>query len=144
MSKAIVMATAAATDLESSPIPRAWILSGTPEAQYKEVARSHDRTSFVAVWECTPGRFHWHYIKDEALVVLSGEAFITNEKGEERRLGPGDLAFFPGGSSATWRVTDRIRKVAVLRQTMPRPLGFCLRAWNKLLEVAGLKGPSPF
>jgi uncharacterized cupin superfamily protein len=34
--------------------------------------------------------------KDEALVVSSGEAFITNGYGE-RRIGPGDVAFFPAG-----------------------------------------------
>jgi uncharacterized protein len=54
-------------------------------------------SSVILVWECTAGRFHWHYVKDEVLVVVVGEAFVTNEKGEERRLGPGDLAFFPAG-----------------------------------------------
>ena len=142
MPKSIVMATAATADLEPEPIPPDWILAGTPEARSKKLARSHDWTSYVVVWDCTAGRFNWHYSKDEALVVVSGEALITNGNGEARRLLPGDLAFFPAGSSATWLVPDRIRKVAVLRETMWRPLGFGLRAWNKLLRIVGLAGKS--
>ena len=38
---------------------------------------------------------------------------------------------------------DRVRKVAVLRETMWRPFGFCLKAWNKFLRIVGLAGKSP-
>jgi len=142
MSKSIVIATAASVDLEPAPIPPDWILAGAPEARNKVMARSHDRTSYVMVWECTPGRFTWHYTQDEGVVVVSGEVFISTETGEERRLAPGDLAFFPARSSATWRVTERVRKVAVLREPVARPLAFCLRAWNKLLRVGALLSTS--
>jgi uncharacterized cupin superfamily protein len=138
MPKAIVIAAAAAAALEPAPVSPDWVLNGTPETRSKELARSHDGTSYVMVWDCTAGRFNWHYNKDETLVVISGEAFITNEKGEERRLGPGDIVFFPAGTSSTWRVTKYIRKVAFLRHTMPRPLGFGVLAWNKLLRIVGL------
>ena len=143
MAKSIVIAAAATADLAPAPISPDWVLNGTPETRSKELARSHDRTSYVMVWDCTAGRFNWHYSKDETLVVISGEAFITNEKGEERRLGPGDIVFFPAGSSSTWRVTDHIKKVAFLRHTMPRPLGFGVLAWNKLLQIVGRTGRSP-
>jgi hypothetical protein len=135
--------TVATTELNPAPIPRDWILSGTPEARNKELARSHDGTFYVVVWECTEGHFNWHYVKDEELVVLSGEVFITDEQGE-RRLGAGDVGFFPAGTSCKWRVTQRVRKVAVLRETMPLPLGFGLRAVKALLRRAGLGGQSPF
>jgi len=143
MSRAIMLAAAATTDLESSPISPAWILSGTPETRSKELARSHDRTSYVMVWECTAGRFNWHYNKDETLVVISGAAVLTYEKGGERRIGPGDIVFFPAATSCTWDVPEYIRKVAFLRHTMPRPLGFCVLAWNKLLRIVGWWGTSP-
>jgi hypothetical protein len=68
---------------------------------------------------------------------------VSNESGEERRFGPGDLAFFPAGFSCTWRVTEPIRKVAVLRETMWRPLGFVLKVSKKLLRMAGITGKSP-
>jgi uncharacterized cupin superfamily protein len=143
MSKSIVMATPATVELQPEPIPREWILDGTPDARSKTLARSHDWASHIVVWDCTPGRFHWHYSADEVILVVSGEAFMINDKGEERRFGPGDLGFFPAGSSCTWRVTEPIRKVAVLRESMWRPLGFGLKACKKLLRVAGLAGKSP-
>src|SRR5207302_6813569 len=122
MPKSIVMATAATADLVPAPIPASWILQGTPEATKKQLVRSDDLNSYIVAWDCTPGRFTWRYSEDETLVVISGEAVITNEKGEERRIAPGDMAFFPAGTSATWHVTSRIRKVAVVRHTMPLPV----------------------
>jgi uncharacterized cupin superfamily protein len=139
----IVLETAASLELAPEPIPKDWILGGNPEATSKKVAKSADYTSYIMVWDCTPGRFTWHYNKDETLVVVSGEVFIANDAGVERRLGPGDFAFFPGGSSATWRVTDRLRKVAVVRETMPRPLGLVIRGFKGVLRRAGLAGRSP-
>ena len=52
------------------------------------------------------------------------------------------MAFFPAGSSCTWRVVDRIKKVAILRKDLPLPLGFGVRAWHKLLRIVGLRGRS--
>jgi uncharacterized protein len=87
------------------------------------------------VWTCTPGKFHWHYNVDETLYILEGEVFVTNEKDDVRRLGPGDLAFFPAGSDSVWRVTKDIRKIAFCRQSMPLAAGFGLRAMNKLINI---------
>ena len=92
------------------------------------------------VWECTAGRFNWHYSEDETVVVLSGEVFITEDKAGERRLGQGDVGFFPAGSSCIWRIDDHVRKIAVLRKDMPPLLGFGVRLWNKALRTVGLRG----
>src|SRR5438093_13032975 len=105
MSKSIVMATAATADLVPAPIPAGWILQGAPEATKKQLVRSDDLNSYIVAWECTPGRLTWHYSADETLVLISGEAFFTNEEGEERWIAPGDLALFPSGSCINWRVT---------------------------------------
>jgi uncharacterized protein len=137
-----VIAAANAAELNLSPISPDWILSGTPEARNKLLAKSHDGTSSIMVWECTAGRFNWHYGEDETVVVIAGEVFITTENGEERRLGQGDMGFFPAGSSCTWRVADRIKKVAILRKDLPLPFGFGVRAWHKLLRIVGLRGRS--
>lgn len=75
-------------------------------------------------------------------MVVSGEAFMKTENGE-RRFGPGDLGFFPAGTSCTWRVPEGIRKIAVLREPMWRPLGFALKVCHKLLRTIGLAGKSP-
>jgi uncharacterized protein len=143
MDQSIVIAATNATDLEPAPIVPGWILSGKPEAQSKIMAKSKDGTSIIMVWECTPGRFNWHYCEDETVVLIAGEVFIAIGNDPERRLGAGDMAFFPAGSSAIWRITDRVKKVAVLRHALPYPLGFALRAWSKLMRIAGLKSNSP-
>ena len=112
-----------------------WILSGKPETRAQQLARSKDNCSYSMVWDCTPGNFNWYYNLDETLVVLEGEAFISSDGLQERRIGPGDVVFFPAGCSAKWRVTNYIRKVAFLRQPVPPPLGFGVRAWNTLVRI---------
>jgi uncharacterized protein len=128
----VVIAEPATVDLIPDPIRPAWIIEGAPEARSLRLAQSHDGASSVMAWSCTAGRFNWHYTVDETVHIISGEVFVTNEKGEVCRLGPGDMAFFPAGSRSTWRVPVEVRKLAVCRQSMPRPLGFALRAWNKI------------
>src|ERR1700677_5332879 len=103
MSMSIVIADPATVALEPAPIEPDWIMEGNPQARAKELARSDDGTSVVVAWSCTAGRFHWHYSVDETVHVISGEVFVTNDDGHERRLGPGDMAFFPAGSSSLWR-----------------------------------------
>src|SRR5271165_885556 len=140
--RSIVVATAATVELEPEPIPSDWIVSGSPEARCKKLVRSRDWTSHVVVWDCTPGSFRWHYSMDETIVIISGEAFMINDRGEERRFGPGDLGFFPAGASCTWRITQPLRKVGILRESMWLPQGLCLKAWHKLLRIMGLAGKS--
>lgn len=135
MSISIVIADPASVALEPAPIAPDWIVEGHPEAHAKELARSDDGTSVVVAWSCTAGRFHWHYSVDETVHVISGEVFITNDDGVERRLGPGEMAFFPAGSSSTWRVPQSVRKLAVCRHALPQPLGLVLRVWRKLIAI---------
>ena len=52
-----------------------------------------------------------HYSVDETVHIISGEVFVTDDGGAERRLGPGDMAFFPAGSASTWRVPSEVRKI---------------------------------
>jgi uncharacterized protein len=100
----VVIADPSTVALDPAPIELGWIVKGAPQAHAKELARSADGTAIVMAWSCTAGQFHWHYSVDEILHVISGEAFITNRGGAERRLGPGDMAFFPAGSHSLWRV----------------------------------------
>lgn len=143
MLRSVVMATPENVELDPEPIPQEWILTGTPIARSKNLVRSRDWTSTVVVWDCTAGSFRWHYSQDETVLFLSGEAFLIYENGEERRFGPGDLGFFPAGTTCHWRVATYVKKVAVLREGMWRPLGMCLKVWKKLLRVTGIAGKSP-
>ena len=142
VSDSVVILTPAMVELEPEPFPPGWVVAGSPEARCKKVVRSHDRTSHVVVWDCTPGSFKWHYGMDETIVVISGEAFMINEQGEERRFGPGDMGFFPAGTSCTWRITEHLRKVGVLKENMGRPIGLAVKAWHKLLRIVGLSSES--
>jgi uncharacterized protein len=130
MAKNIVTANPAEVDLDPAPFPREWIIEGTPEARAKEIARSDDRSMTVYVWSCTPGKFRWEYSVDETVQIVSGEIVVTDHNGKERRLGPGDSAFFPAGSVSVWHVVEEVRKVAVCRTTVPKVVEFGLRAWR--------------
>jgi uncharacterized cupin superfamily protein len=143
MSELILYSKLAQVKLEPGLIPSKWLLSGQPETRSKLLGKSQDRLGYIMLWECGQVSYKWHYDKDEAYIVLSGEGFMTDEKGVEHRCGPGDVAFFPAGTNATWRHPDHFRKVAVLKDSVWRPLVLGLRAWNKLLLMLGLSGEAP-
>lgn len=130
------------SDAQPQPVLPRWVLSGVPVTRTWKVLRSRDLTEDVVVWECTAGCFECHYSQDETVMVVSGEVFITDENGGEQRLGPGDLGFFPAGTSCIWRVPERVRKIAVLRECWWRPLGFGLKVWKRLLRTAGINRPT--
>jgi len=137
-SKSIVITTPATFDLGAQTQPMLpWrVLSGVPTTRTWNVVRSYDLTSDVVVWECTAGRFECRYQQDEAVMIVAGEVFITDNTGEERRLGPGDLGVFPTGSSCIWRIPESVRKIAVVRETIWRPVGLGLKIWKRLLRIA--------
>ena len=143
MPQSIVIAAAASAALDPAPITPGWILDGAPVARNKLLAVSRDKTASVVAWECTPGLFNWHYSVDETVCIISGEVFITTADGTERRLGQGDMAFFPAGSSCKWRVSECVRKVAFLRKDLPPPLGLAIRIWHKVLQMGGIRGQMP-
>jgi len=135
VSESILIASLDEVKLEPAPINPQWILSGKPQASGKLIAKSKDKTGSKFVWECTPGQFEWHYNDDETVHMISGEVFLLMKDGTERRLGAGDMAFFPAGSSCTWRVTAPVRKFAIVRQTLPYPFGLIVRAVNKITRL---------
>jgi len=77
------------------------------------------------------------------IVVISGDAVLLGENGVERRFSAGDYGFFPAGSIAHWRVDSYIRKVALLKEPIWRPVGFAMKAWNKALRSVGIGAHSP-
>jgi uncharacterized cupin superfamily protein len=147
MSKHAVIANPATVELTPSPFPAEWVLEGCPQAHATSIAHSQDGAMTVIAWSCTKGRFRWQYQVDEMCHILSGEVFITDESGTERRLGAGETVLFPAGSVSVWRVTQDVRKVAVCHVAVPKLVGVSLRVWNKLCrivsELLGLDaGPS--
>jgi len=139
----LLSSTLADVKLERGAIPSEWLLSGEPEVRSKLLGKSRDRLAYIMLWECGAVSYKWHYTKDEAYIVLSGEGFMTDDNGVEHRFGQGDVAFFPAGTNATWRHPDHFRKVAVLKDSVWPPLAFGLKAWNKLFLGGGPSDSSP-
>jgi uncharacterized protein len=117
------------TDVELSPAPinPDWVLEGEPRARNRVLSRSDDETACTIVWDCSKGKFHWHYDFDETVHFLEGSVTIEDGHGPARRLGPGDVIFFPAGSHAVWTVDNYIRKVAFCRKALPAPVGTLIR-----------------
>jgi uncharacterized cupin superfamily protein len=105
---------------EFQPLNPAWVTEGKPGSRSKTLSVSKDRLSDVMLWECTAGQFNWHFVRDEVIFALSGEAIILESDGSERRMAAGDVAFFPAG----------------LRETMTRPEGYVLKVWKKMVRIA--------
>ena len=84
------------------------------------------------VWDCTAGRFQWHYDIDETVHFVEGSVTISSDGMAARRFGPGDVIFFPAGSTATWEVESYVRKVAFCRRVTPAPLMLLLKAFGRL------------
>jgi uncharacterized cupin superfamily protein len=125
--------------MKSTPINPDWVVSGDPQARTGEHSRGHDDASLTAIWDCTAGEFRWFFGWDETVMILEGEVHITADDGTERTLGAGDVAFFAGGTWASWRVDNYVRKVAFLRKPFPAPVAIAYRLRN-MLRNSGQQG----
>jgi uncharacterized cupin superfamily protein len=124
--------------LETSAIPSAWLIGGESCIRSRFLGKTQDGLAYAVFWECGASHFNWHYNEDEFIVILSGGVFVTDEHGRERHYGPSDFVYFSAGSQANWRVPDHIKKIAILKSAVHQPAAFLLRAWNKLVKIAGL------
>jgi len=105
--------------LDNTPIRPEWILQGKPIARSKLISSSSDCASSSFIWDCTAGRFNWHYEAEETVYFLEGNVVIKDNNGITHRLGAGDTIFFPRGAVAEWHVENYIRKVAFIRSPLP-------------------------
>jgi uncharacterized protein len=128
---------AADLPLDPDPMYEKWILTGNPVSRTKVLAVSPDGASKTVVWDCTSGTFYWHYRQDEAVLFLSGDAYLLEENGKEHRFAAGEFAFFPAGTVAKWRVDNYVRKIAFLSEPVG-PLAPVLRICNKVMRKLGL------
>jgi uncharacterized protein len=106
----------------AAPINSEWIEAGNPQASIAILAYSDDRASTTILWECTAGKFTWHYSIDETIYFLDGGVSISIDGKPAKHYGAGDTIHFSRGAVATWEVETFIRKVAFCRSVMPRPL----------------------
>ncbi|MDN7674873.1 cupin domain-containing protein [Burkholderia oklahomensis] len=118
--------------LQPSPIDPAWILEGNPVARSGQWSCSPDSTTSMWVWDCTAGRFNWHFDCDETIHVIEGEVIVTPEGHAPRTLRAGDAALFHAGSRAEWHVPRYVRKHAILRPHISGPALFVHKVVRKL------------
>ncbi|MBF2717415.1 cupin domain-containing protein [Agrobacterium vitis] len=128
----LVAANADHLSLQPAPINPDWVLEGDPQARLANHSQSPDEASSTAVWDCTAGSFRWYFGWDETVVIQEGEVHVTAQDGTERLLKTGDIAYFKGGTWATWRIETYVRKIAFLRKPFPEPIATLYRLRNAL------------
>jgi uncharacterized protein len=131
--------------LKTSPINPAWILEGRPVARNALLSTSEDTTACTILWDCTAGKFNWHYDFDETVHIVDGSVIVSSENTPPKRLVAGDVAFFPVGTKAHWHVETYVRKVAFCRRVLPRqavPVIRVLRRLKALLIAHRTAAPS--
>src|SRR4051794_18650700 len=127
-------------DLAPLPIEPSWIIEGTPEARARVLSSSACNTAKTMIWSCTEGKFNWYYDLDETIVIIEGSIVLESDGMRRTRYGVGDVIFFRRGAHARWHVEGYVKKVAFLRLSNPAPLGFVIRAANKLKSMMTRNG----
>jgi uncharacterized cupin superfamily protein len=132
MSRALIETSNLAVNLTPKPIEPSWVIEGNPVAQWCVLSKSADGLASTMVWECSEGKFNWHYDFDETILILEGSIVLENDTMPPTRYSAGDVIFFKHGAHARWHVEGRVRKLAFCRTTQPFLFGFALRAINKI------------
>lgn len=101
-------------ELPSISLPEHEILEGTPDARCAFTAKSADDGAAAGFWSCDVGTYEFVFDYDEFVYLIEGCVEIT-EAGRQHVLRAGDSAHFPQGTTAIWRVTQRMTKYFVAR-----------------------------
>lgn len=141
MQLALIEAGRCDVDLTPSPVEPSWIIEGNPEARSRVLSTSACGTAKTMVWSCTEGKFNWYYDLDETIVILEGSIVLESKGMPPKRFGVGDVIVFHRGAHAKWHVEGYVKKVAFLRLNNPHPLGFAIRAANKLRSSIARHAP---
>jgi hypothetical protein len=126
--------------LDPAPINRDWILEGNPTARGRRIYRSADGDAETYIWDCTAGRFNWHYDIDETVFVIEGSVIIEDQSGLVHELTAGGTIFFPSGSTARWYVPTYVRKVAFCRVALTAKMQAARACYRLLKRLVGI-GP---
>ncbi len=126
--------------LRPAPIEPSWIIEGSPKARNALISRSRDGTADTLVWDCSPGKFMWHYHTEETIHFLEGQVVLDDGTGP-RRVGPGDVIFIPAGAKVHWTVEQHVRKLAFFRKQLPKPVELLVNALRRVKQM--VKGAPP-
>jgi uncharacterized cupin superfamily protein len=97
--------------------PKQTSFEGEQKEAAKTLYQSPDGSLEIGIWECTPGRFKSNRVSGaEICHFISGRLDLTNENGEVRKLGPGDLLVLPEGCKSEWHIIEQVRKLYVIHK----------------------------
>jgi uncharacterized cupin superfamily protein len=89
-------------------------ISGDPQFRTWNVEEA-DGGIYAGIWESTPGKWRIEYDEWEFCHILSGVSVITEDGGQERRVGAGDSFILRPGFKGSWDVIETTRKEYVIR-----------------------------
>jgi uncharacterized cupin superfamily protein len=135
-----LVARSGQVDYKPAPINPEWIVSGDPQARSGDLVGSPDGHGSAKFWDCTAGEFNWHYGLDETVLILGGEARITDSDRATSVLRAGDVAHFPAGSSYHWKVERYVRMIAFRRKPAMTFRKFISRYRDRFTMAASVLG----
>jgi uncharacterized cupin superfamily protein len=135
-----LVARSGQVDYKPAPINPEWIVSGDPQARSGNLVSSPDGYGSTNFWDCTAGKFNWHYGWEETILILGGEVKVTDADGATSVLRAGDVAHFPAGSSYLWEVERYVRKIAFHKKPAPTFRSFLGRYRQRVTMVASVLG----
>jgi len=139
----VVRSVASDDDLAPAPIDPSWIIEGTPQARARRLSFSNEGTVGATIWDCTAGRFDWHYRGDEIVKILAGEVEVTPPGGSPTILREGDVVWFPGNQVVRWHVREYVKKLQMdnTQASLPRRIAhrvpFARKLVRRLRAVGG-------
>jgi uncharacterized cupin superfamily protein len=135
-----LVARSGQVDYKPGSINPDWIVSGNPQTRSAPLVSSPDGYGSANFWDCTAGKFNWHYGWDETVLILGGEVRVTDSDGNSSVLRAGDVAHFPAGSSFLWEVERYVRKIAFHRKPAPTLRSFLGRYRQRITMAASVLG----
>jgi uncharacterized cupin superfamily protein len=135
-----LVARSGQVDFKPAPISPDWVLSGDPQARSGDLVASPDGYGSTNFWDCTAGKFNWHYVWDETVLILGGEVRVTDSNGATSVLRAGDVAYFAAGSSYVWEVERYVRKIAFHKRPAPSFRSFLGRYRHRITMAASVLG----
>lgn len=138
LTRPFVHASLDKAELKAAPIEPSWIVEGSPQARRTSIVRLTDGRTWIDHWDCTSGRFVWHYPLDEVAHIVEGEAFITDSEGVTSRIAAGNVVTFRQGSTANWHVPIYIRKLAVMHLPLHPLFRFFMRQRDRVRNAVAI------
>jgi uncharacterized cupin superfamily protein len=135
MPLSLIETAAVGAKLKPAPIEPSWIIDGDPQASSCMLSWSADGSASTIVWQCTEGRFEWHYDFDETIMILEGSIVLESDTLAPTRYGPGDVILFREGARARWHVEGHVKKLAFCRKPQPALIAFAMRALGALKRM---------